>query len=207
MRHLKFIHALLGILSLALFIGLSIVSPDRLSISQLQLSWNELSGAVLLATAISNLLLGCYISLFHKARRYLQLIASTLTMISVFTAINALLHPDFRFSGLNLEQITQFLLVLGVTLHFIINLNAINPYNHPVENDESRETGTVKWFNVTKGFGFITRDLGDDVFVHYRAIRGEGHRTLAEGQRVDFIVVKNDKGLQAEDVIAAAKDR
>ena len=65
----------------------------------------------------------------------------------------------------------------------------------------AREKGTVKWFNVTKGFGFITRDAGDDIFVHYRAIRGDGHRTLHEGQRVQFVVVEKDKGLQAEDVI------
>lgn len=63
-----------------------------------------------------------------------------------------------------------------------------------------RETGKVKWFNATKGFGFITRSQGDDVFVHYRSIRGEGHRTLREGQGVEFVVIKGDKGLQAEDV-------
>lgn len=64
-----------------------------------------------------------------------------------------------------------------------------------------REQGKVKWFNATKGFGFITREQGDDVFVHYRSIRGEGHRTLREGQRVDFVVMKGEKGLQAEDVL------
>lgn len=63
-----------------------------------------------------------------------------------------------------------------------------------------RESGKVKWFNATKGFGFITREQGDDVFVHYRSIRGEGHRTLREGQAVEFVVTKGDKGLQAEDV-------
>lgn len=63
-----------------------------------------------------------------------------------------------------------------------------------------REEGRVKWFNATKGFGFVTREQGDDVFVHYRSIRGEGHRTLREGQRVEFVVMKGDKGLQAEDV-------
>lgn len=65
-----------------------------------------------------------------------------------------------------------------------------------------REQGRVKWFNATKGFGFITREQGDDVFVHYRSIRGEGHRTLREGQRVEFVVTKGEKGLQAEDVQA-----
>lgn len=64
-----------------------------------------------------------------------------------------------------------------------------------------RETGTVKWFNTSKGFGFISRDSGDDVFVHFRAIRGEGHRVLVEGQRVEFTIMMRDKGLQAEDVV------
>lgn len=66
-----------------------------------------------------------------------------------------------------------------------------------------REHGTVKWFNATKGFGFITRDSGDDVFVHFRSIRGEGHRTLRDGERVDFVVSDGDKGLQADDVASA----
>ncbi|TDQ39035.1 cold-shock protein [Thiopseudomonas denitrificans] len=68
-------------------------------------------------------------------------------------------------------------------------------------HDAERETGTVKWFNTTKGFGFISRDNGDDIFVHFRAIRGEGHRVLSEGQRVEYNVVAREKGLQAEDVI------
>ncbi|SEG72171.1 cold-shock protein [Marinobacterium lutimaris] len=66
--------------------------------------------------------------------------------------------------------------------------------------DDSREQGTVKWFNVSKGFGFITRSNGDDVFVHFRNIRGRGHRSLTEGQQVRFNVHQSDKGLQAEDV-------
>lgn len=70
----------------------------------------------------------------------------------------------------------------------------------PVRVKGPREQGRVKWFNATKGFGFITRDQGDDVFVHYRSIRGEGHRTLREGQKVEFVVVKGEKGLQAEDI-------
>ncbi|WP_269837249.1 cold-shock protein [Pseudomonas sp. CCOS 191] len=68
-----------------------------------------------------------------------------------------------------------------------------------------RDTGTVKWFNTSKGFGFISRDSGEDIFVHFRAIRGEGHRVLVEGQRVEFSVMHRDKGLQAEDVVAVAR--
>lgn len=63
-----------------------------------------------------------------------------------------------------------------------------------------RESGSVKWFNASKGFGFITRDSGDDIFVHFRSIRGEGHRVLHDGQRVEFVIGEGDKGLQAEDV-------
>jgi cold shock protein len=63
-----------------------------------------------------------------------------------------------------------------------------------------REQGTVKWFNSNKGYGFITRDQGDDVFVHYRSISGKGHRSLFEGQKVEFSVSDGDKGLQADDV-------
>lgn len=65
-----------------------------------------------------------------------------------------------------------------------------------------RETGTVKWFDAAKGFGFIAREAGDDVFVHFRAIRGTGYRTLEDGQEVEFGVVQGDKGLQADDVVA-----
>ena len=63
-----------------------------------------------------------------------------------------------------------------------------------------REQGTVKWFNDSKGFGFIQRATGGDVFVHFRAILGEGYRSLKEGQAVEFVVTEGDKGLQAEEV-------
>lgn len=66
--------------------------------------------------------------------------------------------------------------------------------------EDDREEGAVKWFNVSKGFGFVTRESGEDVFVHFRSIRGRGHRSLQEGQRVRFGVVESSKGLQAEDV-------
>lgn len=63
-----------------------------------------------------------------------------------------------------------------------------------------REKGTVKWFNNSKGFGFIQRDKGEDVFVHFRAINGEGYKSLEEGQRVEFTVTQGQKGPQAENV-------
>jgi CspA family cold shock protein len=63
-----------------------------------------------------------------------------------------------------------------------------------------RESGTVKWFNGGKGYGFIARESGEDVFVHYSAIQGQGFRNLEEGQRVEFDVEQGRKGLQAVNV-------
>jgi len=66
-----------------------------------------------------------------------------------------------------------------------------------------RITGTVKWFNASKGYGFIERADGEDVFVHYSAIQAEGFRNLEEGQKVEFSVEKGSKGLQAANVTLA----
>ena len=65
-----------------------------------------------------------------------------------------------------------------------------------------KETGTVKWFNDAKGYGFISREVGEDVFVHFSAIEGEGFRSLSENQRVEFGVEQGPKGLQAVQVRA-----
>jgi len=70
------------------------------------------------------------------------------------------------------------------------------------KNMNDREIGTVKWFNGSKGYGFISRENADDVFVHYSAIQGEGFRSLDEGQRVEFSVERGPKGLQATNVVA-----
>ncbi len=72
----------------------------------------------------------------------------------------------------------------------------------PRRSDANREFGQVKWFNASKGFGFIIKDDGDEIFVHFRSIRGEGRRGLKDGQRVSFVVVDSQKGPQAEDVTA-----
>jgi CspA family cold shock protein len=66
----------------------------------------------------------------------------------------------------------------------------------------STVTGTVKWFNETKGFGFIEQENGPDVFVHFSAIKGDGFRTLSDGQKVEFTVTQGQKGPQAENVVA-----
>ncbi len=63
-----------------------------------------------------------------------------------------------------------------------------------------REKGTVKWFNPKKGFGFVSRSDGDDVFVHFTSITGDGYRTLEEGEQIEFEVTTSQKGLEAKDI-------
>ena len=70
----------------------------------------------------------------------------------------------------------------------------------PIHKEQRVAVGNVKWFNEAKGFGFIQQESGEDVFVHYSAISGEGFKTLAEGERLEFDVVKGPKGLQAANV-------
>lgn len=62
-------------------------------------------------------------------------------------------------------------------------------------------TGTVKWFDEAKGFGFISQESGPDVFAHYSAIQGDGFKTLAEGQKVEFTIVQGQKGPQADNIV------
>jgi CspA family cold shock protein len=66
--------------------------------------------------------------------------------------------------------------------------------------ENGRETGVVKWFNDKKGYGFISRDSGDDIFVHYTAIAAEGFRSLSEGDRVEFSIKQDQKGQAADEV-------
>ena len=85
---------------------------------------------------------------------------------------------------------------------FMLSYSKIFFFCHKEANTMSeRIVGTVKWFNNSKGYGFIARDGGEDVFVHFSAIQSEGFRTLQEGQQVEFTVEKGPKGLQAANVI------
>jgi cold shock protein len=79
--------------------------------------------------------------------------------------------------------------------------NSINKQGVEVNVSNNREQGTVKWFNASKGYGFIQRQGGEDVFVHYTAIQGDGYRNLQEGATVEFEVVKGPKGFQAANVV------
>jgi cold shock protein len=88
-------------------------------------------------------------------------------------------------------------------LHSVICLHypaSSSAYFNKKEHSNIMETGTVKWFNDAKGYGFISRQNGEDVFVHFSAIQANGFRSLQEGQQVQFDVVKGPKGWQAENV-------
>ena len=127
-------------------------------------------------------------------------IAIILTIVSCIP-LYFLSTAEFQLTVSNFPLVILSLLTVILIASFWSRIGA-----EPVASyttDSSREAGNVKWFNANKGFGFITRDNGDDVFVHFRSIRGDGHRVLKDGQRVEFEVTMGDKGLQAEDVAAA----
>jgi len=121
-----------------------------------------------------------------------------------------LTSPDFAFdasAAIKVYLMVFVLIFLAATLNVLlrvkanqINYDSAYADNEAQDNDENREEGIVKWFNINKGYGFIIRDSGGEVFVHFRSIRGTGHRTLREGQKVKFSSVEGEKGLQAEDV-------
>ena len=92
---------------------------------------------------------------------------------------------------------------VSILIACIITIKLSGSSHRVVKIGSGRESGTVKWFNAAKGFGFITRDNGEDIFVHFRSIQGKGHRSLGEGQTVIFEVAESDKGLQAVDVCSA----
>ena len=128
-------------------------------------------------------------------------IAVILTLLAVLP-LYLLSEQQFQLSTANLPFFVLSLFVLLLLSAYWSD--AIKPTQKPTDHRSGelleRESGKVKWFNANKGFGFITRENGEDVFVHFRSIRGKGHRVLRDGQRVDFFVSDGEKGLQAEDV-------
>lgn len=128
-------------------------------------------------------------------------IAATITLLACV--------PLYFLSSQQFEITTNNLPLLAMSLFITILIavfwtHAASGRGRSDHTDMNRERGSVKWFNANKGFGFITRDNGDDIFVHFRSIRGEGHRVLQDGQRVEFAVSEGEKGLQAEDVAVAS---
>lgn len=135
----------------------------------------------------------------------IAIILTIITCIPLYFLSTA--ESQLTVSNLPLVALSLFTIILIAALWGRIGAGAVNSSAGVSHRDShqgvGREAGNVKWFNANKGFGFITRDNGDDVFVHFRSIRGDGHRVLKDGQRVEFEVTEGDKGLQAEDVAAA----
>ncbi|MBE8215935.1 MAG: cold-shock protein [Endozoicomonadaceae bacterium] len=151
----------------------------------------------LLLCSSGHLLLGFRSSTDSIVKKILTWFISMYMISASILSTIVLLYPS-------LDLMWTYFALIGPILAVLFNLfsHLSRPYTITT-TIESREKGTVKWFNNTKGFGFITRDEGSDIFVHYRSIRGVGHRFLLEGQRVEFSIASKDKGLQAEDVIAS----
>lgn len=127
-------------------------------------------------------------------------IAATITVLACV--------PLYFLSSQQFEVTVDNLPLLAMSLFITILIavfwtSAASVSGGSTYTDMNRESGSVKWFNANKGFGFITRDNGDDIFVHFRSIRGDGHRVLRDGQRVEFVISEGEKGLQAEDVAEA----
>ena len=141
---------------------------------------------------------------------YRQLLAA-LTVALFFAALAAYVLEPFADLG-RVEVFSAFFVaVLAGALITALPFNAKRSTSSSLStsafqsagaapSDDGRESGTVKWFNRTKGFGFIIREDGDEIFVHYRSIRGRGRPSLRDGQQVEFTVVERSKGPQADDV-------
>jgi CspA family cold shock protein len=131
----------------------------------------------------------------------------SLIITAIASALTTTLLAGETISFLDM-RLTLAFFVATVTTAILVGSMAAPSKAAPAEStfpsesdDTDREIGTVKWFNVSKGFGFIVREDGEEIFVHFRSIRGEGRRSLRDGQSVSFVVTQSDKGPQAEDVI------
>lgn len=199
MKSIRYLHLLIGLV--ALFTGLYFSIPLFSQAGPIDL------------VALAAMLLGLInMQQFNNAavpaasgRRIAWLIAGVLLIIATLIPLAVL------FGAVAAEALMIYALAMAIAAVCISTILALvrqlarshsgrADENDTYEEDDDREAGTVKWFNTSKGFGFISRDQGEDVFVHFRAIRGDGHRILVEGQRVEFVVARREKGLQAEDV-------
>ena len=199
---LKIVHLLIGAAALLLSFIPSL-HPEALPYLQ------QPDALYLAFFGLLNLTLAPVIPYWNKGPRHqLQNLASVLLALAVVLQTLTLIAPMPVIAGQPAVLFSLVAALIAVALHLGISFYKSSPVAASPSYDMSnRDTGTVKWFNTSKGFGFISRDSGDDIFVHFRAIRGEGHRVLVEGQRVEFSVMNRDKGLQAEDVIAALPRR
>jgi CspA family cold shock protein len=199
---LKIVHLLMGAAALLLSFIPSLKAEAVPYLQQPDALYLALFGLL-------NLVIAPVIPYWNKGpRQHLQNLVSALLVLTVVLQTLTLIAPMPVIAGQPAVLFSLVIALIAVILHLAISFYKSSPAAAPTTYDMSnRDTGTVKWFNTSKGFVFISRDSGDDIFVHFRAIRGEGHRVLVEGQRVEFSVMNRDKGLQAEDVIAALPRR
>jgi CspA family cold shock protein len=198
---LKILHLAIGAIALVLAFVPSFTGTPSTFLQ-------EPNALCLALLGLLNLLFAPQLPIWHQGlRNQGQNLVYALLILATLLQGLILLAPLDVIADLPANLFSLGLTALAVLIHLLSNLR-FEPRSK-VRNEDlgDRETGTVKWFNTSKGFGFISRDSGDDIFVHFRAIRGEGHRVLVEGQRVEFAVMQRDKGLQAEDVIAALPSR
>lgn len=140
---------------------------------------------------------------------------SKLLITLMFTALTSLALGYLDHQQLSLPVSSNdwlgFAVLFGGMLCAVLltSQNAVSATSNAEDDEEDEEAeydsddfeeGSVKWFNTKKGYGFITRDQGDDIFVHFRNIKGQGRRSLNDGQRVTYVVIEGDKGLQADHV-------
>ena len=129
------------------------------------------------------------------------IIISAITSV-IATVISLKMQSGAEFSSAQFPLLLiSFISILVASI--ITSKLSTSSSNKAIKVGSGRESGTVKWFNAAKGFGFITRENGEDIFVHFRSIQGKGHRSLGEGQTVIFEVAESDKGLQAVEVSSA----
>ena len=142
---------------------------------------------------------------------YIKIFIISLIISTIASVVSIQLHAATSFSesfALLITAAYAKLWVISFISIFVASLLSAKTGSTKSPRSEviisgDQERGTVKWFNAAKGFGFITRENGEDVFVHFRSIQGKGHRSLGEGQAVIFSVTEGDKGLQAVDVTSA----
>ena len=123
---------------------------------------------------------------------------SAVISLAIFIGLRYLNYQALQIPISKADYSELFIIFIGLLASTCFVSATTNSYS---KEYELRETGTVKWFNVKKGYGFITRDQGNDIFVHYRNIEGSGRRSINDGERVSFIVIDSDKGLQADEVM------
>lgn len=195
---LKPLHFFLGLLSFALAIVLSVAQQ-----------LGDTNVLLLACFGLINMLFAPVVPSWKcSSKQNLQNIVSVMVLaVALMQAIFVVIKFEGS-DGYNASAFSVAVLLAATIIHLMLHYNrqpkkqaATATYETVGEAEGDRELGTVKWFNTAKGFGFISRDSGEDIFVHFRAIRGEGHRVLVEGERVEFYVMERDKGLQAEDVV------